>query len=119
MNVHALSSHEDAEVAKMVREAMREAKLSEETIEAFSQSDLSKMHRFGGYTTALFIKNDQRAGLEKCGLTPALVDHMVSALERQHKVKITHVYLFCKESFILELMIFVSTGLAYTFGFMV
>ena len=62
---------------------MREAKLPEETIEAFSQLDLLKMHRIGGYTTALFIRTAQRAGLEKCDLTPALVDLMVSAIEKQ------------------------------------
>ena len=89
MNVHALSSHAipedagDAEVAEKVREAMREAKLPEETIGAFSRSDLLKMHRVGGYTASIFIRNAQRSGLEKCGLTPALVDHMVSALEKQ------------------------------------
>ena len=122
MNVHALLSHAipedagDAEVAEMVREAMRETKLPEETIEAFSQSDLLKMHGIGGYTTALFIRNAQRAGLEKCGLTPALVDLLVSAIERQRGEYDSRISVSQRELYPSEIMIFVSTGLAYTFG---
>ena len=74
---------DDEKIAEIIRKAMQEADLSENVIEAFSRSDLLKMHRVGGYTNALFIQNVQRAGLEKCDLKPGLVDLLVTALESQ------------------------------------
>ena len=77
-----LADGDDAKAAEIVRKAMQEANLSVQVIEAFKQSDLLEMHNVGGYTTALFIQNARRAGLEKCRLKPALVDLLVADLDR-------------------------------------
>jgi hypothetical protein len=83
-NIPCLTSADgdDAEAAETVGRAMQEAKVSVKVIEAFRRSDLLEMHN-GGYATALFIQNAQRAGLEKCRLKPALVDLLVTDLDRQ------------------------------------
>jgi len=79
---HASADGDDAKAAEMVRRAMLEANLSVKVIEAFKQSDLLELHNVGGYTSALFIQNAQRAGLDKCRLKPALVDLLVADLDR-------------------------------------
>ena len=78
-HIPCLHADGDTKEAEMVRKAMQEAKLSEEDIKEFGQSDLSALYK-GGYKSAYRIQNAQRAGLEKC-LDPALVDILVNALD--------------------------------------
>jgi hypothetical protein len=71
---------EDQKVAE-VNQAMQEACLPSETISKFSRACLLQLSD-GGYVDAASIKSAQRPDLERCGLLPAKVGLLLSALEK-------------------------------------
>ena len=76
---------ETADVAAQtwsVRAACHDAGLSDEVISELEEADLLALHG-GGYKTAFRMKNATRDGLGKCGLGPAIVDVLTTALGQQ------------------------------------
>ena len=73
---------ETADVAAQtwsVRAACHDAGLSDEVISELEEADLLALHG-GGYKTAFRMKNATRDGLGACGLNPAVVDVLTTAL---------------------------------------
>ena len=61
-----------AKAADTVRKAMRDAGLDDDTVSAFDEANLMKLHA-GGYQTFISFKRAREKDLVKCGIPPGLI----------------------------------------------